>query len=427
MKHLTIKTLMLAGTLFMTTSVSAYDFTVDGMYFNILSQDDLTCQITSGDEKYTGTVIIPVQVEHNGQTYTVTGISGYAFNECYGLTDVAISNSVTTISSYAFYYCTKLKNVAIGRSVTTIGQEAFGHCTSLTSVSIPNSVTTIGDMAFDECYGLENITLGENVKTISSKAFGGCRSLKSITLPHSVQTINMNAFEGCTSLTEVTIPSSVTQMGSEVFAGCTSLAQITFEDGSEPLGIDMCYEEKGILHNCPVKTFYLGRNINCTGYYMFNPFEDLTTVTDMTIGSTVTDVTAIHFELFDGLQTICLHAQTPPAVGGFTNEQYFNVSIYVPKGTLEAYQTADTWKNFWNILEGEPTGVTNVETANEQEVKAVNGNIVIENAKGKIFIYDMAGSLVKSAEAYGERIEIAVPQRGVYIVRTSGASAKVAL
>lgn len=216
-------------------------------------------------------------------------------------------------------------------------------------------------------------------------------------------------------------------MGYEVFEGCSNLTQITFEDGNEPLGIDMCYEEKGLLHNCPVKTFYLGRDINCTGYYKFNPFEDLTTVTNMTIGNMVTDVTAIHFEIFDGLQTICLHTPTPPVVDGFTNEQYFNVSVYVPTGTLETYYKANTWKNFWNILEGEPTGITNVGTANGQVVKAENGSIVIKNAKGKVFIYDMAGSIVKSAEARGGRMEIAVPQRGVYIVKTNGAAVKVAL
>jgi hypothetical protein len=44
----------------------------------------------------------------------------------------------------------------------------------------------------------------------------------------------------------------------------------------------------------------------------------------------------------------------PPVIDSgndFTESQYVNTTIFVPKGTLTAYQTADVWKDFWDIQE----------------------------------------------------------------------------
>lgn len=38
---------------------SAYDFIVDGICYNILSQSDLTCKVTSNPNHYEGSIEIP--------------------------------------------------------------------------------------------------------------------------------------------------------------------------------------------------------------------------------------------------------------------------------------------------------------------------------------------------------------------------------
>jgi len=54
---------------------------------------------------------------------------------------------------------------------------------------------------------------------------------------------------------------------------------------------------------------------------------------------------------------------TPPEVSGdFTNNQYMTLNVYVPQGSLSAYQNADIWKNFWNLKEGVSAGIENVKT-----------------------------------------------------------------
>ena len=44
---------------------------------------------------------------------------------------------------------------------------------------------------------------------------------------------------------------------------------------------------------------------------------------------------------------------TPPSVGtdNFTDYHHKNITIYIPKGSLEAYQSAYVWKEFKNIQE----------------------------------------------------------------------------
>ena len=116
-------------------SVSAEDFEVDGIYYNITSQADKTVAVTyrgnSYDEysdEYSGEVKIPESVTYNGHTYSVTRIGDRAFYECTSLTSVEIPNSVTSIGHNAFSLCSSLTSVEIGNSVTSIGDYAFSNC-----------------------------------------------------------------------------------------------------------------------------------------------------------------------------------------------------------------------------------------------------------------------------------------------------------
>ena len=143
-----------------------YDFSAkndDGVtiYYNILSEANKTCEVTSTvnknnygqndiDNTYRGVVNIP----SSAQGYKVTSIGYRAFANCKNLSSVTIPNSVTSINNYAFAYCTGLNSLTLGNSVTQIGAYAFAYCRGLTSVTIPKSVTSISARAFSWCSGL---------------------------------------------------------------------------------------------------------------------------------------------------------------------------------------------------------------------------------------------------------------------------------
>ena len=194
MKHLFTMLLALVA-----ATASAQDFEVDGICYNILSEDDRTVMVTESPYGYSGEVVIPAEVTYDGSTYAVTAIGDYAFSDCYALTSVDMP-SVTTIGDVAFGYCSALTSVDMP-SVTTIGAYAFYECSSLTSISMP-SVTTIGGYAFYNCNALTSVSM-PSATTIGYGAFYYCFALTSIDIPASVSMIDDYAFAICSSLTSV--------------------------------------------------------------------------------------------------------------------------------------------------------------------------------------------------------------------------------
>lgn len=117
--------LLTVAVLLCNISANAHDFEVDGIYYNITSEEDLTVAVTFKGEniydfsdRYTGSVNIPKTVTHNSIIYNVTSIGESAFYNCSGLTSVIIPNSVTSIGNSAFSSCYGLKEVNISDIAT---------------------------------------------------------------------------------------------------------------------------------------------------------------------------------------------------------------------------------------------------------------------------------------------------------------------
>ena len=194
MKHLFTMLLALVA-----ATANAQEFMVDGICYNILSEDDRTVMVTESPYGYSGEVVIPAEVTYDGSTYSVTTIGDLAFGYCSALTSVSMP-SVTTIGNSAFERCSALTSVEMP-SVTTIGAYVFYECSSLTSISMP-SVTTIGGYAFYYCNALTSVSM-PSATTIGYGAFYYCFALTSIDIPASVSMIDDYAFTACSSLTSV--------------------------------------------------------------------------------------------------------------------------------------------------------------------------------------------------------------------------------
>ena len=104
MKHNYLKHLFTALLLLCSVVVSAHDFEVGGIYYNITNASNKTVEVTfRGNNyyiyvnEYTGSITIPSTVTYGDTTYGVTSIGNYAFESCPGLTSIEIPNSVTSI------------------------------------------------------------------------------------------------------------------------------------------------------------------------------------------------------------------------------------------------------------------------------------------------------------------------------------------
>ena len=231
-KHLAFAALMLLFAI----PTWAYDFEVNGIFYNITSNTipyevEVTREGSAfyNDGCYSGDVVIPQSVSYGGKIYAVTRIGNSAFSWCFDLVSVIIPNSVNSIGKFAFYYYTGITSIVIPNSVTSIEDEAFELC-ALTSIHIPYSVTNIGRNPFGHCNSLTTITVDSNNPRYDSR--GGCNAIietdsntlisgcKTTTIPNSVTTIGSFAFSGIQGLTSITIPISVTRIGQMAFYWC---------------------------------------------------------------------------------------------------------------------------------------------------------------------------------------------------------------
>ena len=333
---------------------------------------------------------------------SITSISDGAFMLCTGLTSVTINDSVTYIGSYAFGGCSELINITIPNSVTTIGEYAFRNCTSLTNITIPNSVTSIGRSAFNGCSGLARITIPNSVSSIGEGAFECCSGLTSIfvesgnpnydsrnncnaiietatntliagcmntIIPNSVTSIGNSAFEGCSRLTSITIPDSVTSIGLHAFYSCSRLTSINIPNSVTSI-------EYGVFSRCSSLTNITIPNSvthicgyafsNCSGLASitipnsvtsieYEAFYGCSGMTSVTIPNSVTSIGRSAFNGCTCLTNVTCFAFSPPTINSsssdaFSSDVTSQATLFVPRESVTAYQAANNWKDFSQIV-----------------------------------------------------------------------------
>ena len=169
------------------------------------------------------------------------------------------------------------------------------------------------------------------MKWIGESTFSGCSSLTSVNIPSSVAYIGDCAFQDCSSLTSINIPSSVTEIREYAFDGCSSLISVK-------------------------------------------------------IPSSVTSIGGSAFSGCSGLRSIYVYAETVPSTvaGAFEGCDSKNCTVYVPKGTYDAYWLSE-WGYFDNIVEFDATNIRNIVAEPEVQENAryaVNGRRLIAPVKG---------------------------------------------
>ena len=440
--------------------------------------------IISDDNKPTGDLVIPAEVENDGVKYTVTSIGNFSFPNCDSLTSVTIPNSVTTIGESAFLYCEGLKSVTIGDSVKSIGDFAFEGCKGLTSVTIPDSVTRIGEYAFAYCSGLKSVTIPNSVTSIGEGAFSSVKNIiysgsaegspwealnvnaipdedgfiysdaektrltayvgdkKDVVIPNSVTEIGHNAFAYCRGLTSVIIPNSVTEIGVYAFVECIDLTSVTIGNSVVLIrdwAFAYCYSLKSVtipnsVIEIGITAFYYVKNVVYSGSSKGRPWEALNVnaIPDED-GFIYSDAEKTKLTAYVGDKKTVVIPSSVTSIGKYAFAYYSDLkSVIIPNSVTEIHESAFegcsglTW-DYSDFVRGhKPTPVTET-AANAVNIYAYGRNIVVENAADEICVYDVMGKLICRDAINRDRTEIPVYITGVYIVKVGNITKRVVI
>lgn len=297
-----------------------------------------------------------------------TTIGTNSFSDCRALQSVALPSSLTTISNNVFYGCISLKSITIPSGVTSLGASAFSSC-PFKSVVVPDSVTRYGNYVFNDCKSLESITLPTTATSWGANIFNGCTrlravaipsgitsiptytvyncwSLDSITIPSGVTSIAGNALTNCYSLRSVSLPSGVTSIGSSAFSSCSAMESIEIPNTVTSIG-------SNAFSNCSVLgSITIPSGVTSIESQMLNNCQSLKSIT---IPSGVTSIGTNAFASCYNVKEYHLLPTTPPTLSGTNafNNIWSGCKIYVPTGSLSAYQSAQYWSTYASYMQEE--------------------------------------------------------------------------
>jgi len=220
----------------------AYDFTVDGIYYNILSLSDLTATVTNNEtDYYTGKITIPDSIVYKNKIFKIASID-QAFKGCTTLKEVIIGRNINNITANAFNGCVSLTSIKIPNSVLNIFDGAFTGCTSLKNIIFEDGSTklSLGCKSYRNSYGyglfydcpLDSVYLGRDITFKANASYGYSpfyfKSISYLSIGDSVSEIYPLSFWRCKNINKLKIPRNIKKIGNYAFAECSHLKEIEY-------------------------------------------------------------------------------------------------------------------------------------------------------------------------------------------------------
>lgn len=297
----------------------------------------------------------------------IQSIGRYSFYDC-GLISINIPASVVSIGDNAFYSNDYLKTAIFEGTPEMIAEAIFGACPILqqidapftsndkrtlikdniliacasfgiTQYEIPDGVIRIGERVFTSARNLQAVHIPNTVVSIGYDAFKDCINLDGVILPNSLQIISQEAFRGA-GLTSIIIPSSITQIGAYAFDDILSLNKISGKYATE--------DNRCLIVNQKLIAF---ASANLTEYTFPNNITYIECLVNWQDGNiTIPDnIKEIRYLSFRDMKSITCLSTIPPIINrgvSFGSHETDNCIVYVPKGFINTYKTADGWSEF---------------------------------------------------------------------------------
>lgn len=303
-------------------------------YSNDGGREQLTDDDEAGDYLFAGswlnTIILPRSTKRIGK-YCFSGahslrkvviydrveeIDTCAFQDS-GITDIEIPQSVTRLHGGVFTYCRNLQHFRWPAHLPVIPPQTFGG-SGLQEIELPVGLKEIGDQSL-AMTSLTHIDIPETVERIGVQALASYKG-DSIIVPNSVREIGIQAFVN-TKAKYAILSDQLSVVPTQLFA-MSEIEEVYFPEGVKKVEDEV---------------FWYCRNMR-----------------KLVLPSTL--------ESFDDgmfgakLDQLWCYATEPPACNAqIVNPAYNNHSshclLYVPQGSLEAYQSHPQWGGFLKVLE----------------------------------------------------------------------------
>lgn len=406
----------------------------------------------------------PMTELYIGRSITTTQKNDNVFSSNKSLARLTIGDGMKTVSPELFSYMSALEEVNFGANLSWVGYDAFASCPKiktvkcgnivdwsktdfedadanplncgadlyidgqlLTSLDLPEVATKIGENSFANYSRLTEVTIPASVRSIGQQAFMDCASLRRVDFHGSVAAIGGRAFRNCTALAEVHCPSleawldngfetalsNPLSYGAKLYAGDNLIEDLCVPEGRESIN-DFAFYNYTLITKAVIdeSVAEIGRSA----------FQDCAALTEIELGASLRQLGK---RAFDGapLTAITSHNPVPPAfdiVSTTATFSNYNATVYVPTGSLEAYQSNVYWKNFSNIIEKDLSGIDGIISSDEVPL-VIAGNTV--TAKTDLTIYSVDGKTIAGIQAHQT---ITLPD-GIYIVRSADKTYKIAV
>lgn len=250
---------------------------------------------------------------------------------------VEIGNNVTGFLTNALTSCQSLETITIPNGITQIGRATFQYCYTLKAAVIPSGATALFFYAVNRCYSAKYVSLPKSVTTIEGYAFAEDASLRAMSIP-PITTLDNYVFNNCRSVKYFYAPSTLEQMNTYTLSGCSciktplSFPNVTTIADSVFMGLD----------NVPSLSLPA-----LSGSAPSSCFRQLSSITEFTIASGVTEIGAYAFLNTANMKALHLKPTAPPTLASNALQgTASDLVIYVPQGTLAAYQGATNWSTY---------------------------------------------------------------------------------